>query len=351
MNEYNITAQQVSQGAYVSPIDRLKLISADDWEKLTEEWVDLKKDVYLKSERPAGAGDMGIDIVAYITDPKSNPQNYEWDCYQCKRYNHSLSPSDIWIELGKIIYYTFRGKYPIPKKYYLIATQGIGTKLNKKLQDVSILKEELKDNWENHCKKKITTTEEIILEGNLLRYYDSFDFSIFDSIAPKIIIEEYKKHEKYLIRFGGSLPPRPTVEIPRKIEGLRYIDQLVKSYNTNSVDEISNVDDISSLSYKGHFEDARKSFYKAEELRMLNRDSLPDGIFENLKENIYDGVSSKSREEFDDGYKKVLAIESEATKIPIESNPLKDACQTIDKKGLCHHLVNDEKLTWVEDDE
>lgn len=84
---------------------------------------------------------------------------------------------------------------------------------------------------------------------------------------------------------------------------------------------------------------------------MLNRDSLPDGIFENLKENIYDGVSSKSREEFDDGYKKVLAIESEAGKIPIESNPLKDACQTIDKKGLCHHLVNDEKLTWVEEDE
>ena len=102
MNEV-MTAQQISQGAYVSPIDKLKLISADDWEKLTEEWVDLKKDVYLKSERPAGAGDMGIDIAAYITDPKSNPKNYEWDCYQCKRYNHSLSPSDIWIELGKII--------------------------------------------------------------------------------------------------------------------------------------------------------------------------------------------------------------------------------------------------------
>lgn len=349
MNEV-ITAQQISQGAYISPIDRLKLISADDWEKLTEEWIDLKKEVYLKSERPAGAGDMGIDIVAYITDPKSNPKNYEWDCYQCKRYNHSLSPSDIWIELGKIIYYTFKGEYPIPKKYYLLATEGIGTKLNKKLQDISILKKELKDNWDNHCKKKITTTKEITLEGDLLNYFDLFDFSIFDSIAQKVIIEEYKTHEKYLVRFGGSLPPRPTINIPSEIEDLRYIDQLVKSYNTNSTNEIVDVDDISSTSYKGHFEDARKSFYKAEELRMLNRDSLPDGIFENLKENIYDGVSSKSREEFDDGYKKVLAIESEAGKIPIESNPLKDACQTIDKKGLCHHLVNDEKLTWIEDE-
>lgn len=351
MNEY-VTAQRISQGAYISPIDRLKLISADDWEKLTEEWVDLKKDLYLKSERPAGAGDMGIDIVAYITDPKSDPKNYEWDCYQCKQYNHPLSPSNIWVEFGKIIYYTFKAKYPIPKKYYLIATQGIGTKLNKLLQDTSKLKDELKENWDKYCKKKITATKVINLEDDLLDYFESFDFSIFDSIAPKDIIKEYKKHEKYFIRFGGSLPPRPTVSIPSKIENLRYIDQLVKSYNSNSTNEILNVDDISSASHKGHFEDARKSFYKAEELRMLNRDSLLfDGIFENLKENIYDGVSSISRKEFEDGYKKVLAVESQAVQIPIESNPLKDVCQTIDKKGLCHHLVNDEKLTWVEDDE
>ncbi|MEN4046253.1 ABC-three component system protein [Sulfurimonas sp. NWX367] len=349
MNEV-ITAQQILQGAYVSPTDRLKLISADDWEIFTEEWLDLKTSTYIKTERLAGAGDMGRDIVAYITDPRNNPQNYQWDCYQCKHYDHPLRPSDIWMEFGKIIYYTFKSKYPIPAKYYFIAPQGIGTSLNKLLQDPSNLKDELKKNWDKYCKTKITDTEEVLLGDELLNYFESFNFSIFDGIVPKVIISEYKNHEKYLVRFGGSLPPRPIVDIPSKIEDLRYIDQLVKSYNTNSTDEILNVGDISSASHQGHFEDARKSFYKAEELRMLNRDSLPDGIFENLKENIYDGVSSKSREEFDDGYKKVLAIESEAGKIPIESNPLKDACQTIDKKGLCHHLVNDEKLTWVEDE-
>jgi hypothetical protein len=348
VNEY-ITAQQISQGAYVSPINRLKLMSADDWEVFIEEWLDLKQDIYTKTERLAGAGDMGRDVVAYITDPKSNSQDYEWDCYQCKHYEHPLRPSDIWVEFGKIIYYTFKSEYPIPKKYYFVAPQGIGTSLNKLLQDASDLKDKIKENWDKYCKEKITETEDVLLEGDLLVYFESFNFSIFDSIAPKVIIDEYKEHTNFLIRFGGSLPPRPTASIPSEIEDLRYIDQLVKSYNTNSTNEIVHIDDISLASHKGHFEDARKSFYKAEELRMLNRDSLPDGIFENLKENIYDGVSSKSREEFDDGYKKVLAIESEAGKIPIESNPLKDACQTIDKKGLCHHLVNDEKLTWVKE--
>lgn len=350
MNEV-ITAQQISQGEYISPIDRLKLMSADKWEVFIEEWLDLKQDTYIKTERIAGAGDMGRDIVAYITEPKDNPTNYEWDCYQCKHYDHALIPTDIWVEFGKIIYYTFKSKYPIPKKYYFIAPQGIGTSLNKLLQDTSNLKDTLKEKWDKYCKEKITKTEDILLQGDLLIYFESFNFSIFDSIAPKIIIDEYRSHRDFSKRFGGSLPSRPTISIPSIIEDLRYIDQLVKSYNTNSTNEILNVDDISSASHKGHFEDARKSFYKAEELRMLNRDSLPDGIFDNLKENIYDGVSSKSREEFDDGYKKVLAVENQAVQIPIESNPLKDACQTIDKKGLCHHLVNDEKLTWVEEDE
>ena len=348
MNEY-ITARHISQGAYVNPTDRLKLMSSDDWEKFIEEWLDLKDDKYIKTERLAGAGDMGRDIAAYITDPKDNPSNYEWDCYQCKHYEHPLRPSNVLVEFGKIIYYTFESKYPIPRKYYFIAPQGIGTSLSKLLQSESDLKKKLENEWNKYCKEKITKTEDILLQGDLLDYFESFDFSIFDSIAPKDIIKEYKKHEKYLVRFGGSLPPRPTVRIPSEIENLRYIDQLVKSYNSNSPNEILNVDDISSASHKGHFEDARKSFYKAEELRMLNRDSLPDGIFENLKENIYDGVSSISRKEFEDGYKKVLAVESQAVQIPIESNPLKDVCQTIDKKGLCHHLVNDEKLTWVED--
>ncbi len=346
-----ITAQQLSQGKYIHPIDIIKLMSSDEWEKFTEEWLDLKKDKYIKTERIAGAGDMGRDVIAYITDPKKNPLKYEWDCYQCKHYDHPLRPSDIWVEFGKIIYYTFKSIYPVPNKYYFVAPQGIGTSLTKLLQDVSKLKEEVKKNWDKHCKEKITKKKNILLKTDLLAYFESFDFSIFDSIAPKVIIKEYREHPNYLVRFGGQLPPRPTVDIPDKIESLRFIEQLIKSYNTNSSNEILSVKDISLKSHKIHFENARKSFYKAEELRILNRDNLPDGIFENLKEDIYDGVLSKSLEEFDDGYKKVIAVESEAIKLPIESNPLKDVCQTIDKKGLCHHLVNDERLTWVEEDE
>jgi hypothetical protein len=39
-----------------------------------------------------------------------------------------------------------------------------------------------------------------------------------------------------------------------------------------------------------HFVRARESFYCAEALRNFSRDTLPDGAFENLQKQIYDGV-------------------------------------------------------------
>ena len=53
---------------------------------------------------------------------------------------------------------------------------------------------------------------------------------------------------------------------------------------------------------------------------------------------------------YDNSFKKVKSVENEAGKLVIDSNPLKEICRPIDKKGLCHHLVNDNKISWVEDE-
>ncbi len=186
----------------------------------------------------------------------------------------------------------------------------------------------------------------------MLEYFESFDFSIFDKLNPKQIIEEHKNHENHLLTFGGQLSEREDIPIPETVEiGLRYVEQLVKAYNSDSSSDINQVEDILQQKHLSHFTDARKSFYKAEELRALSRDNLPEKVFENLKEDIYDGTSSIARKFFANGYDKVISVEGESAKVQIDSNPLKDACRPIDKKGLCHHLVNDSKFTWVEDDE
>lgn len=348
-----INSDLISAGKPILPIDRIKLMSPDDWEALIEEWLETKDTYSLKNiERLGGSGDLGVDVIAYISDPKTNPNNYEWDCYQCKRYSDPLSPSSMWVEFGKVIYYSYNNDYTVPNNYYLIGTNGIGTKLKKYLQDSKKLKDELKKQWNSKCENAITDTKSIPLEGKLLEYFEKFNFNIFSKIEPKIIVEEHSKHKNHLIRFGGNLPKREELSIPeiKQDEELRYIQQLLKAYNTEIEDKIETVQDIVTTKYNRHFNDTRKSFYKAEELRVLTRDNLPDEIFDNLKEDVYDGIINTYEDEHDNSFKKVKSVENEASKLVIDSNPLKEVCRPIDKKGLCHHLVNDNKISWVEDE-
>jgi hypothetical protein len=92
-------------GIPTPPIDRMRSFSEDQFEDMVYEWVD----GYLKTEyalvyRCGGAGDKGRDVIAYVSEDMNNS---EWDNYQCKHYNRPLYPGDIWIELGKLCYYTY----------------------------------------------------------------------------------------------------------------------------------------------------------------------------------------------------------------------------------------------------
>ena len=50
---------------------------------------------------------MGVDVAAFLKSPQFSDG---WHNYQCKHYDHSLYPSDIWVEIGKIIYYSHQGE-------------------------------------------------------------------------------------------------------------------------------------------------------------------------------------------------------------------------------------------------
>jgi hypothetical protein len=349
----HITAQDISIGKQIEPLKRVFHFPADEYEEFIEEWLDIKKNEYFKIEKTAGAGDMGRDVIAYIESPKKKQDNYKWDCYQCKHYPKPLTPSDVWVEFGKIIYYTFTKEYPIPEKYYFVSPKGIGTRLSSFLNNAEKLKSKLIENWDKYCTDEITKTKRIVLEGEFLTYFNNFDFSIFDKIPPKIVIEEHKQHHNHLLRFGGGLPSRNIVEkipeVPVEKE-LRYINQLTLAYNSDTKQEITEISDIRKHDkYNSHFERARKSFYNTEELRNFTRDNLPLEVFDNFQDEVYQCIANTAEEDFDNGFIKVKTVENEAVKTPIESNPLREVCQNIDKKGVCHHLVNEEKITWIKD--
>lgn len=331
------------------------LYSYDDkeWEVFIEEWLSLKKEKYIELENPGGAGDKGRDVIAYID---KNKPNYKWDNYQCKHYKEPIKPSDVWDEFGKVIYYTYLKDFPVPEKYYFVSPKGTGIKFSDLINNPVKLKDELKKNWNNYCKDKITSTTSIELKGNFLTYFNNFDFTIFERILPKTLIEEYKSHENYNSRFALKLPEREEIiSIPNEIQKdeIIYTDQLRKAYNTDKEEnDFSEIKQFAKIrKYNNHFNRARESFHNAEQLRKFSRDNLGEKYFKKFKKEIHTRVANTADDENLNRFKVVKNVENDAMDVSIESNILKSRCEIIDKQGICHHLVNDGDLIWVEDDE
>jgi len=347
--EHYATSNRITFGKRIIPLKMIETFSPDEWEDFVEEWLDLKKKEYFDIERLGGAGDMGRDVVAYIDDPKDN-SHYKWDCYQCKHYNTSITPTAVYLEFGKIIYYTFMKEYPVPQKYYFVAPKDCGTTLTNFLKDSSKLKEAIRESWSKYCEKHITDTGYVKLEGKLLSYFENFNFSIFDKIHRKVIVEEHMKHPNHLTRFGGSLPDRPvltTADIPDEIQTheMNYVTNLINAYNSESSKQFEKVEELTSP-YGDHFKRAREGFHFAEQLRVLYRDSLPVNTFEEFQKEIHAGIINTIESTHNNGFEKVKTVEDKALQVEITSNPLKDVSKAQDRKGICHQLSNNGIINW-----
>ena len=107
------TADTVASGPLVPAMDLMKLFSPDAWEAFVLEWAHSLKSEYQLVEKCGGAGDMGRDVIATVSESEPDV----WDNFQCKHYDHPLRPGDIWLELGKAVYYSHQGEFTFPRKY------------------------------------------------------------------------------------------------------------------------------------------------------------------------------------------------------------------------------------------
>jgi hypothetical protein len=340
------SAEHVRSGIPIPPAKRVTLFSPEEWESFTEEWASSLEDVYARVARFGGAGDQGVDVVGFISD---TGWDGGWDNYQCKRYDHPLRPGDIWIEIGKIIYYSYKNDYCAPRNYYFVASQGLGTSLQKLLASPDKLKKGTKDNWREHCQNKITKTTSISLDGDFLAWLEVFDFSIFSTKSVVDLIAGHAKTQFYSIRFGGGLPPRPTgvlpPEEPEVVES-RYIQQMFNAYSDNLGKAINHVSQLSS-SLSNDFLRQRERFYHAESLRNFARDTVPDGTFESLQDEIFHGVIDICDSSHGDGLARMRAAIVQAANIATASNPLRSVVKVQDQQGICHQLANEDRLLWV----
>ena len=133
-----VSNDQIIHGPQIPPQQQILLYSSSQWEDFIHEWVHFcLKTQYTKVQRFTGAGDRGIDIAGF---KDTHMLQGAWDNYQCKHYDHALSPTDIWPELGKILWYSFTKEYKEPHRYFFAAPRGVGTKLAGYLADAEKLK-------------------------------------------------------------------------------------------------------------------------------------------------------------------------------------------------------------------
>lgn len=289
---------------------------------------------------------MGRDVIVY---DKNNPDI--WDNYQCKHYQHSLTPSNVWIEFGKLIYYTFTKEFSAPRKYFFVAPQGVGTKLSNLLKKPDDIRKTLIEKWDEKCKALITKKEKINLDDSLLTYIKNFDFSIFDYITPHDIIEQHRKTRYFIARFGGGLPARPEPDniteehLPIESE---YLNKLLEAYIDYTKEHIDTLYHLTDEELIEHYKDSRVEFFSAESLKNFTRDSLPAGEFEKLQDEIHSGIKNLIRKSYPNGYDRVLDVIDRAKLLPLDNHPVSSKLTMRDKGGICHQLANDkESIRWV----
>jgi hypothetical protein len=342
-----LAADVVSSGLPVHPEDRVRLFSPDQWERFVHEWVDSLRDEYELVERCGGAGDMGRDVIATVKGG-----NGAWDNFQCKHHKNALTPGDVWVELGKLAYYTLRGEYSYPRRYFFVAPQGVGPSLSNLLKKPQGLRDGLLANWNKACRPQITNTEVVECDAAMKAHIASLDFSIFQTRPLLRIIEAHAKTRWHAARFGGGLPCRPEPLRPPSAPSTNetvFVSELRRAYADHLRQDVTEVDAglANRQDLREHFNDARVEFYTAEGLRTFSRDTLPPGEFEKLQDEVYSGVKDDERGDHADGYRRVVAVVRTARALPLTSHPLTSRIHIRDRGGICHQLANDGKLRWV----
>ena len=350
------TAVQVSQGMPIPAVARLGLMSADEWEHFTEEWVTHLKHQgdYARVRRSGGAGDRGLDVVAFTSELGFGT---EWDSYQCKHYADVLGPDDVCVEAAKIIYHSFNRTPPfnqacrIPRRHVFVSPKGTGTKAGRWLMDPEEFRRELKERWDK-CAPKADGGR-VQLRGELLAYVDGFDFGIFDDRSGVELVEQHAKTSFHAARFGGGLPPREKVPAPPVAPTEKesvYLRKLMDAYKDHLGSVVATRADLDAdPAMREHYNRQRVLFYSAEALRNFARDRTPEGTFDSFQDDVYHGVVDVYEAAHETGLARVKATVGRAAIIDVSGNALVGVAHVTDKQGVCHQLANDDVLTWVND--
>lgn len=156
-----------------------------------------------------------------------------------------------------------------------------------------------------------------------------------------------------------TLPPALQVEEEVLEEEQPYVKALLEAYADATVEQVFAQCDLEKLpkKYQVNFRNQRKAFFAAESARRQMREVYPDSEhqFKLLEQDAFDGIEEVYWEDYDNGYKRLEAVLIKITNTSLDKSTLmhiKNLIGNLEKKGLCHILVNEKYIaSWVHLDE
>lgn len=334
-------------GAPVPPAQRVYFYSPDKWEVFITEWAYGLENSYRQIKQLGGSGDRGVDVAAFKTDYGLEGA---WDCFQAKHYNRPLNFSDAFPEMLKILHGVVDEFYCLPDQYMFVAPQGCALSLNRLLSRPTELKNKFFERLRNSDAATRNYGEETL--NSIRELAESIDFSVFRSLELKEMLETHRATPYFAARFGTALPNRPPVKpapVTLKPNEAVYVKKLVDVYSEQDPASCSDVDSVSAhVKHGSHFQRQREAFYSAEAFRLYARDSVPDGTYELLQDDVYTGVIDTAEADHPSGLDRLRAVLTQSSQLDLGAHTLISMSTLKDRQGICHQLANADKLTWVD---
>ena len=329
----------------LDPLKVIQCLNDEQFEQMIEEWQTYYKGTkYQRVEGMGCAGDKGRDI-------KCTGIGLFKDLYifQAKAYNKKLGKTQIFPEIAKCVFNTFKQEYSIPREYRFVSSLGVSPTVSDLFADPAKLKQELKANWNNMCSTKIQSSTTILLSGDFLTYVDNFDFSIFNYISPQEFIDDFKKTNYFSKYFSQLNKPRPLTQMPEQIKNKesKYIGKIVEAYDERFQLPSKDVTKLKETNPKlwEDFNRHRFCFYSAEFLSAYSREVYaPDTQwFEGVKDEVFYGIIQDLQEEAKDGLERLNKVMRTASSLKVGDDKGQNSISVTvqDRRGICHHLANE----------
>lgn len=157
----------------------------------------------------------------------------------------------------------------------------------------------------------------------------------------------------------ARIKPPAVTKPPDKLEDheMAYVRELLAAYgDAEGIGEITKEELPKYSKYSKNFIRQRKSYYAAESIRRFARDSFSSvepNQFETLKEETLDGVVDVCESDYPNGFIRLNNVMEHVTKIDLSKCLLIQIPGCIgnnERKGICHILVNEGEIGWVDDD-